>query len=375
MNTLHLTNGRIITPQGETGSMFFQGGVVADAPGTPDCAYDLDGDFLVPGLIELHTDNLEKHFIPRSGVNWPAGLSAVVAHDVHMIASGVTTVFDAVSAGEPVNRKNRDDIFTASLDALEEAAKQELLRADHYLHLRCELAGDGLLERIAPYLKRKELRLMSVMDHTPGQRQWRDMDKYKTYYSLHGAPEHEIEAQTQALLAKQAKNAQKNLQEIAAICRSLALPVASHDDTTLEHVRENVSYGVGISEFPTTLEAAREARKLGLFVIMGAPNIVRGGSHSGNVSATELAREGLLDILSSDYMPASLLHAAFMLPELTGVSLQKALETVTLNPAKAVGLEDRGVLAPGKRADAAQVRVVDGVPVVRAVWRAGLRVL
>ncbi len=308
-------------------------------------------------------------------MNWPAGLSSVAAHDVHMIGSGVTTVFDAVTVGEPENRKNRNDIFAVSLDALTSAAERKLLRAEHFLHLRCELIGDDLIENISPHLSRKELRLMSVMDHTPGQRQWRDLEKYKTYYGLEGASEQELTERTRRLQAKQMKNARKNLEEVVALCQALLLPIASHDDTTVEHVRENVGYGVGISEFPTTLEAAREARRHGLFVVMGAPNIVRGGSHSGNVSATELAKAGLLDILSSDYMPASLLHAAFMLPELIGVSLQKALETVTVNPAKAVGLLDRGELVPGKRADAAQVRLVDGIPVVRAVWRSGQRVL
>jgi len=211
------------------------------------------------------------------------------------------------------------------------------------------------------------------MDHTPGQRQWRDLDKYKTYHNLHGATEEAFAERTDMLKAKQIKNSDNNLKAIVDICRSLTLPLASHDDTTVEHVRENVGYGIGISEFPTTMEAAQEAKRHGMSIIMGAPNIVRGGSHSGNVSAVELARQGLLDILSSDYMPASLLHAAFLLPELTDVSLQKALETVTINPAKAVGLDDRGALEPGKRADAVQVRLVDDIPVVRAVWRAGQR--
>jgi len=177
------------------------------------------------------------------------------------------------------------------------------------------------------------------------------------------------------LRGKQKKNARKNLDALVDICHYFSLPLASHDDTTVEHVRENAAYGVSLSEFPTTLEAAQEARRHGLSIIMGAPNIVRGGSHSGNVSALELARQGLLDILSSDYMPASLLHAAFLLPELTGDTLTKALETVTLNPARAVGLHDRGALEAGKRADAVQVRLADGIPMVRAVWRAGQRVL
>jgi alpha-D-ribose 1-methylphosphonate 5-triphosphate diphosphatase len=173
----------------------------------------------------------------------------------------------------------------------------------------------------------------------------------------------------------QGENVHNNLRRIVELCRSLGLPIASHDDTTAEQVRENVEHCMALAEFPTTLEAAREAKRNGLAVIMGAPNIVRGGSHSGNISATDLARENLLDILSSDYMPASLLHAVFLLPELAGFSLSRALETVTSAPAKAVGLEDRGVLAPGKRADTAQVRLTNGVPVVRAVWREGRRVL
>ena len=375
MSTLCLTNGQIMAPQGKTDSLLFCDGFISDDSGRLDCEYDLEGDFLIPGLIELHTDNLEKHFVPRAGVNWPAGLSSIAAHDVHMIGSGVTTVFDAITVGEPANRRQRNELFAASLNAIEAAAEHNLLRAEHFLHLRCELAGDGIVELIAPYTGCKRLRLLSIMDHTPGQRQWRDLDKYKTYHSLHGATEAEFTERLNLLQTMQIKNAHKNLKAIVDICRSLALPLASHDDTTVEHVRENVDYGVGISEFPTTIEAAREARRHGLSIIMGAPNIVRGGSHSGNVSAVELAKQGLLDILSSDYMPASLLHAAFLLPVLTGMCLQKALEIVTVNPAKAVGLDDRGVLESGKRADAVQVRLVDGIPVVRAVWRAGLRVL
>jgi alpha-D-ribose 1-methylphosphonate 5-triphosphate diphosphatase len=213
------------------------------------------------------------------------------------------------------------------------------------------------------------------MDHTPGQRQWRDIEMYKRYSNLEHEPEHLIEERINGLRALQAKNARNNLREIIRICRNNGFPLASHDDTTLEHVRENAAQGMRIAEFPTTLEAAREARKLGLVIVMGAPNVVRSGSHSGNVAAVELAREGLLDILSSDYMPASLLHAAFMLPALTDLSLAEALRTVTSAPARAVGLEDRGELAPGKRADAVRVRLVSGVPMVRAVWRGGIQVL
>jgi alpha-D-ribose 1-methylphosphonate 5-triphosphate diphosphatase len=374
MSTLCLTNGKILTPQGEADSLLFRDGCIA-GPGAADCEHDLEGDYLIPGLIELHTDNLEKHFVPRAGVSWPAGLASIAAHDVHMVGSGVTTVFDAITVGEPLNRKNRNQIFAASLNAIEDAGAHKLLRAEHFLHLRCELAGDDLVQLIEPYLASERLRLLSIMDHTPGQRQWRDLDKYKTYHSLHGTSEEAFAERLEILRGKQAQNARKNLHALLDICRQRALPLASHDDATIEHVRDGVTCGVSLAEFPTTLEAAREARQHGLSIIMGAPNIVRGGSHSGNVAALDLAQQGLLDILSSDYMPASLLHAAFLLPQLADITLNQALETVTVNPAKAVGLDDRGALEPGKRADAVQVRMTDGIPMVRAVWRTGTRVL
>jgi len=380
MQTLHLHNGRIIAPYREIRDIFFHDGKVAgearDALGLdPSDHYDLEGDYLIPGLVELHTDNLEKHFIPRAGVNWPIALSSVVAHDMHMVGAGVTTVFDAITVGEPGGRRHRKELFGVSLEGIENADKANLLRAQHFLHLRCELAGDDVQDSIEPLLENPRVRLFSVMDHTPGQRQWHDIERYKVYHSLQDAPQSEIDARVDSLLALQAKNVGRNLAAITEMCRQLRFPLASHDDTTSQHVEENAALGVRISEFPTTLEAAQAAKEHGLAVVMGAPNVVRRGSHSGNVAAVDLAREGLLDILSSDYMPASLLHAAFLLPELTGMPLQKALETVTINPAKAVGLHDRGALEPGKLADAVQVRLVDGVPVVRAVWRQGQRVL
>jgi alpha-D-ribose 1-methylphosphonate 5-triphosphate diphosphatase len=375
IQTFH--NGRILTDIGELRELSFKDGLVADYGQRHDSGrtVDLEGDYLIPGLVELHTDNLEKHFIPRTGVKWPVGLSSVVAHDVHMVGSGVTTVFDAVTVGEPGNRHMGKELFHTSLDALDEADKCGLLRADHYLHLRCEVAGDDVVELVEPLLERKNLRLFSVMDHTPGQRQWRDLEEYKRYSNLQHEPEVLFQERIDGLRSLQAKNARGNIREIVAICRKKGFPLASHDDTTVEQARETAALGMRISEFPTTLEAAREAGCLGLVIVMGAPNVVRGGSHSGNVAAVELAREGLLDILSSDYMPASLLHAAFLLPELAGMSMADALRTVTLAPATAVGLEDRGELAPGKRADAVRVKLVNGVPVVRSVWRAGGRVL
>src|SRR5262249_41849431 len=153
-------------------------------------------------------------------------------------------------------------------------------------------------------------------------------------------------------------------------------PLASHDDTTLEHVAEAIRDGVAIAEFPTTLEAAEALHAAGIRVLMGAPNLVRGGSHAGNIATVQLAEAGFLDILSSDYVPSSLLMAALALPErVPSIDLPAAIRMVTKTPAEAVGLHDRGEIAAGKRCDLLRVRVAQGVPAVRAAWRAGHRVV
>ena len=173
----------------------------------------------------------------------------------------------------------------------------------------------------------------------------------------------------------QASHAEPNRTTILNLCRERGLPLASHDDTTVEHVEETARLGMSIAEFPTTREAASKARELGLATVLGAPNVVRGESHSGNVSALDLAADDLVDILSSDYMPASLLQAPFIMAQRLDMPLHKALATVTANPGRALGLSDRGELLPGKRADLLRVRMVDDVPVVVAVWREGRQVM
>lgn len=372
------TNARLVTPDGVfRGSLAACDGLIRSLgpPNSRPEAEDFDGDFLVPGLIEIHTDNIEKHFMPRSGVRWPTGLAAIMAHDAHMTAAGVTTVLDAVSAGEFSAKRMRREIFAATLEALQLAQANDLLRAEHLLHIRCELADRAVVEMFSQVMDHDLLRLVSIMDHTPGQRQWSDLEKYRAFHADKKWTDDEMLAEMERLRAVQTSHAEPNRETILALCRERGLPLASHDDTTAEHVEETARLGMDIAEFPTTREAARRARELGLATVLGAPNIVRGESHSGNVSALELAAEGLVDILSSDYMPASLLHAPFVLHHKLDLPLHEALATVSANPARALGLHDRGELTPGKRADLLRVRLVDDVPVVVAVWREGRKVM
>lgn len=373
-----IRNARIVTADEQfIGSIEIEGELIRDvAPGPLGTqAEDWDGDFLLPGMVELHTDNLEKHLMPRPKVSWPV-MPAIIAHDSQIAASGITTVLDAISVGDIDSDSMRNDTLDACMAGLRQAIAAGVLRADHYLHIRLELAEEHLLEMFDPFLHDERLRLVSLMDHTPGQRQWTDISHYRTYVSgKRGWSEDKVDSMLGRLLERQQEFAAANRRSVVASCtaRSSPVPLATHDDTTVAHVEEGVREGVSISEFPTTLAAARAARERGLGIIMGAPNVVRGGSHSGNVSAGELARADLLDVLSSDYVPASLLHAAFLLQK-EGFNLPKAVATVTRNPALMVGLVDRGEIAPELRADFLRVRVVDDIPIVLGVWKAGRQI-
>lgn len=339
------------------------------APG----ALDLDGDYLIPGLVEIHTDNLEAHLKPRPGVRWPVE-PAVMSHDAQMAASGITTVFDALAVGDPM-RGFRSQIFASVIAAITEAQQRGQMRADHLLHLRCEVSAGDMMELLAPHAGNPLLRLVSVMDHTPGQRQWADMEQYaRRVRALHGFDAAQLDAHVRDRLADQERYAKGNRRALLAFLAEHPVPLASHDDTTPADVEEAVAAGARISEFPTTIEAAQLARQHGLGIVMGAPNVILGGSHSGNVSARSLAERGLLDILSSDYVPGSLLQSLWRLHTDVGIALPDAVALASANPAEAARLDDRGRIAPGRRAGLVRVRPTPGGPVVREVWRAGSRI-
>ena len=373
-----ITNARIITPsESLIGSIVIDKGRIArfdsgltSVPG----AEDWEGDYLIAGLVELHTDNLEKHLEPRPGVRWPA-ISALLTHDAQISTAGITTVLDSMGVGDFDERSIRADGLHAATEALNQARSQGLLRAEHLLHMRCEIACDNVVEVVAPFLDDPTVRLVSLMDHTPGQRQWMNVEKFRSYTQRNQKWSDEYLAEVVAeRMDMQARNSNRNRLRLLDLCRDRSLPMASHDDTVPAHVEEAVAAGFRISEFPTTESAARTARKHGLGIVMGAPNLVRGGSHSGNISALDLARADLLDVLSSDYVPLSLLHAAFLLRDQAGWPLPKAIATATLNPARLVGLGDRGEIAPGKRADYVRVRESCGVPVPMETRREGKRI-
>ncbi|MCZ4058081.1 alpha-D-ribose 1-methylphosphonate 5-triphosphate diphosphatase [Pantoea sp. LMR881] len=361
------------------GSLEMRDGVIASFSETRSqqpAALDGEGAFLLPGLVELHTDNLDKFFTPRPKVDWPAH-SAMSSHDALMVASGITTVLDAIGVGDVRDGGHRLDNLSKMIDAIRDSNRKGLNRAEHLLHLRCELPHHTTLPLFEALMTTPELALVSLMDHSPGQRQYASLDKYREYYQgKYQLNDEQMDAFEHDQLALAAVWSQPNRQAIAALCRERHIALASHDDATAAHVDESFGVGSAIAEFPTTLEAARASRHRGMQVLMGAPNIVRGGSHSGNVAAWELAAQGLLDILSSDYYPGSLLDAAFRLAadERNALDLPQAIALVTRNPARALKLEDRGVIAEGRRADVVLAHTDHGHPHIRHVWSQGRQV-
>ena len=340
---------------------------------------DLEGDYLWPGMVEVHTDNFERHLMPRPAVRWDDA-PALLAHDAEIASSGITTVLDALGVGEADPESVRGSEWDTVLDHIAEFSQRGLLRADHLLHVRCELPAPNTLSLFEPFKDNPMVRMISLMDHTPGQRQWENIEHAWIYFSgKKGWSQAKFEARVAQAREDQVRYAQPHRAYFTAYCKEHGIALASHDDTTVAHVEEAHAEGATVSEFPTTVLAAQAAHARGMVTIMGGPNVVRGGSHSGNVSAIELARLGLMDILSSDYVPGSLLSATLRLTETAGLSLPQAVALVTRNPATCIGLHDRGQIAQGLRADLIQVRLVklaDGRQqgVVRAVWRGGVRV-
>jgi alpha-D-ribose 1-methylphosphonate 5-triphosphate diphosphatase len=340
----------------------------------PRGAVDCGGDLVMPGLIELHTDNLERHMEPRPGVDWPHA-SAIIAHDGELSSTGITTVFDAMRVGSVPGGKTRYEPYARALATeLLWLRMQGALRISHFLHLRAEVCSETLPRELAEFGPEDRVGLVSLMDHTPGERQFRDLSQLRLYLTKkRGLTEEEFQDHVASLKALRAAHGDAHERAAVGEAARLGARLASHDDTTEAHVAKSAGYGVALAEFPTTFEAAEACRAHGIAVMMGAPNLIRGGSHSGNVAAADLAEAGLLDIVSSDYVPSALLTAALLLGDLWG-DLARGVHTVTRAPADAVGLADRGRIAPGARADLVRVHRIGGAGAVRGVWVAGRRV-
>ncbi len=337
-------------------------------------AIDCGGDILIPGVVDVHTDNLERQVQPRSLARWPSR-SAMVAHDAQCAAAGVTTVLDALCLGDLGFDKERIKTFQDGVVDLDALTTAGVLKSDHFLHLRCEIPATDMLDLFDPVADHRLVRMISLMDHCPGVGQYANMDFYRKLRRQDGLDEATLERRIGAMQAQRARLRDPNRRALLDRVRGTTIALASHDDRTAAEVAENAADGIRISEFPVTMEAATAAKQAGMQVIAGAPNIVRGGSHSGNINAVDLLRAGAVDAFASDYVPSSLVEAAFQCARDEGISLPAAVAMISDHPARISGLPDRGRLQLGFRADLIRVRMHDTLPIVRQVWRAGERVI
>jgi alpha-D-ribose 1-methylphosphonate 5-triphosphate diphosphatase len=377
-----LSNATLILPDALLpGTIVLRAGRIAEIqPGrsTAAGAHDMDGDYLMPGVVDVHTDNLERQVQPRSSARWPSR-SAMLTHDAQCAVAGVTTVLDALCLGDLGFEKARIKTFHDGVADLTALAPTGLLKSQHFLHLRCELPAEDMMALLDPVADNPHVRMVSLMDHSPGVGQYASLDAYRAMRRREGASEAFIERRIVELADLRARMREPNRRALLARVAGLNVTLASHDDRTEEEVAENFADGIRISEFPVTMQAAAAAHARGMKVIAGAPNIVRGGSHSGNIAAAELVRAGTMDAFASDYYPAALVEAAFLCAAQTGIgqtgiTLPAAIALVTDHPAAMARLPDRGRLEAGLRADLVRVRVHQGQAVVRQVWRAGERV-
>jgi alpha-D-ribose 1-methylphosphonate 5-triphosphate diphosphatase len=340
---------------------------------------DAMGGYILPGLVDIHADYIERMAAPRPTSIMDFSLS-LRESERELATHGITTMFHSLSfyaftefEKSPIRTPENTKRFIELIDGIKKAA--HLIR--HRFHARFEIDNLGRVDELVDYIKTGKIHLVSFMDHTPGQGQYRDLEIYrKTLKGYRNVSDTEI-----AGIIETSQNREKltaeGIREIAELAASNRIAIASHDDDSVEKLELVRSFGVDISEFPTTMEVARAARKAGMHVVAGAPNVLLGGSHSGNLSAAEAILDGSVDILCSDYYPASMLHAVFLLHREHGLPLADMARLVSLNPARAVGMDGEiGSITVGKKADLLVVRLLDGnYPVVSTAMVNGTVIL
>lgn len=376
MSETILTNAKIVLDDAViAGTLALRDGLVAsvETGGTSlPGAIDMGGDYILPGLVDIHTDHLEKHVLPRAHVRWDIS-RAILAHDAQIVGAGITTVFDSICVGGTEKSSERREIFQPIIDGLQAARAHGMTRAEHFVHLRCEITDPVAPGQARANIGKAFVKLVSVMEHIPGKRQSRDMDNYiSRRMAGSGKSRAEVQSEIAELLERLEAEAVNVRADIVGLAHDHDLPLLSHDDATVEHVRQTHEEGIRIAEFPVSMDAAREAKAHAMHAVAGAPNYLRGGSQSGNVAAADL----LADILASDYVPRSMLDAIFAIAddETLAIDLPGAVRMASSAPARAARLDDRGEILPGLKADLIAVKMLGKVPVLGPVWRDGVRV-
>ncbi len=353
----------------EDASLLIEDGMIRAICPESDCGaartINLGQQLLMPGMIDLHCDALEKEVEPRPNVPFPLDFACAQA-DKRNAAAGVTTVYHALSfANDELGVRNN---LMAAQIARSVHAWQPHGLVDNRVHCRYEITDENGLPILKQLLQENAMHLISMMDHTPGQGQFKDMAAFSHYLSRNYKKTADEVAVIVERKLEAASGAFERMSELANAAHKAGISVASHDDDSADRVATMRSIGADISEFPVTLAAAKAAKAAGMYTIYGAPNIVRGMSQSGSMRAIDAIKEGVADCLCADYHPATLIVAVMKIAEQGILNLPQAVRLVTSNPAKAAKLEDRGVIAEGKRADLVAVGHPGGLPQVTAAW-------
>lgn len=377
MNSILLTHARVVLANevlDDCALLLEEGHIAAIDPAHSHGARELDlsGRILMPGMIDLHCDALEKEVEPRPGVHFPLDFACAQA-DRRNATAGITTVYHALSfANHELGVRN--NTFAAEI-ARAMAAFQPHALIDNRIHARYEVTDESAPPLLAKLLESGGAHLLSFMDHSPGQGQFKDVAAYRTYLSRAYKT---TDAALDTLLAQKAEaatSAMARMTTLAKLARQHGIALASHDDDSPEKIATLVDLGAVISEFPINLETAQAAKAHGMATLFGAPNILRGRSQSGSMRALDAVMAGVADCLCGDYSAAALLPSVMRLPQLAGIDLAQAVALVSRNPARAAGLDDRGEIAVGKRADLIAVKDLGGLAQVERVWVKGVPVL
>ncbi|MDR3566011.1 MAG: alpha-D-ribose 1-methylphosphonate 5-triphosphate diphosphatase [Negativicutes bacterium] len=384
MNSHLLFNVSVVTPREviENGAVFVHNGLI-EAVGTMPrkipqgySAIDGQGRWLIPGMIDLHNDSIEKEIEPRPDALIPVDI-ALFALEGRLVSHGITSVYHSLAFMEGETAVRTAPMVTFNIREINRLKHLGLIR--HQIHARYDITEKGFSAILTDMIEKGQVQLLSFMDHTPGQGQYWKMDVFRDYYAKKHP--HLGEAGIDQLIEKrrsrtQAGNNNEMLDLIAERAGRYNLPVASHDDDSPDRIAFMKKKGVTISEFPVNLETALDAATQGMHVVVGAPNIVRGISNSGNMRALDAIGNHAAHIICSDYMSSSMLHAVFQLHNKHGIAMSEAVKMATLNPAKAVGCDDRlGSIEAGKVADMALITEIDGLPFVEQVFVAGYQVM
>jgi alpha-D-ribose 1-methylphosphonate 5-triphosphate diphosphatase len=366
-----IKHARIVTPTGviEDGSVTIADGRIVEI-GEPsrdevEDWIDAQGQYLLPGFVDIHGDSLERAIAPRPSAPFSPEL-VLPAYDAELAVHGISTMYHCVAIadlGEISKPLRRREKVTEIQRALQCFISRSRIRTR--LHLRYEVLDVESLPTIRRMVENQEVHLVSLMDHTPGYGVFKDLDAYRRYRARSGSSIEATEKAIRETLSLRAQVDEQALEDLIALCHQHQLVVASHDDHTREKIVRAKRNGINIAEFPVTMEAVQAAREMRLYTVFGAANLVRGGSHAENLSTSDMIAQGLADIICSDYSPMCLLHGLFKAAAISNDPFYEVVKLFTLNPARAVGIGDwTGSIEPGKAADLILVNTSHGIPEV-----------